>query len=215
MAETPQVLCIIPARFGADAEIPQKNWIKLAGISPVQRAITCCVNAGYNYVVSTDLEDIPPYGWSTILAKAPLHTKNCKMAHVVKDVLERMDGPDEQIILLVQPTQPLRKVMHLQSAVQLMVDEGWRSVASVVQVGHLGKVFKNRLDYLGFARVERRQDAQPLYAFDGTFYGVRRGFWAAYGGLVTMATKTVEIPKSETCALDTPEDWKIAEKLLA
>jgi hypothetical protein len=42
-------------------------------------------------------------------APAPLHTDDCAMVDVIKDVLARVPGPEDQIIVLLQPTQPLQR----------------------------------------------------------------------------------------------------------
>jgi CMP-N-acetylneuraminic acid synthetase len=42
------------------------------------------------------------------------------MVDVVLDVLKHYPGPDDQKVLLVQPTQPLREPKHLEQAIAML-----------------------------------------------------------------------------------------------
>lgn len=215
------VLMIIPARVGSKG-IPGKNFKPLAGVSPVQRAVGVvhevirCMSGGISLVTS-DL----PHVWDTAWqehglpmvyhhAPAPLHTDTCSMVDVVLDVLKHYPGPDDQKVLLVQPTQPLREPKHLEQAITLL-DKYNPSVASAVEVEPAAKLY-----YWGFRRVEgrgveRRQDAEPTYACDGTVYAFRRWWFNTELAFTGLLTKMMVIPPSETARLDTPFDWEMAE----
>ena len=135
------------------------------------------------------------------------------MIDVVRDVLARVPGPDDEIILLVQPTQPLREPKHLTEAIRLMENDAG-SVVSVTETTQPEKSYRIESGILTpvslDGTIERRQDMPLAYRRDGTVYSWRRG--KRY--FDTYATPLV-IPKSETCELDTPDDWAIAEVRLA
>jgi CMP-N-acetylneuraminic acid synthetase len=65
---------------------------------------------------------------------------------------------------------------------------------------------------------ERRQDARLVFRRDGTVYAFRRGqvntdqAWMPW---YLQPCVPLMVPKSETCELDTPDDWAIAEVRLA
>jgi CMP-N-acetylneuraminic acid synthetase len=220
------VLAIIPARVGSKG-IPNKNFRMLSGESPVKRAAQCVLAAGITRAFITtdhptflgivrDTLNTPSLQRPEALAK-----DDTPMIDVVRDVLARIPGPDDQIILLVQPTQPLREPKHLKDAIRLMENPHTMSVVSVVDTESPERMMY--IDSTGHLTSwddhgvrERRQSAAPGCRRDGTVYGFRRrnaGLtrepWYLYPCVPLI------VPKSETCELDTPDDWAIAEIRLA
>ena len=70
---------------------------------------------------------------------------------------------------------------------------------------------------VGQQTTERRQDAERTYRRDGTVYGFKRYMLSAKtcDPWYCQPCIPLMIPKSETCELDTPDDWAIAEVRLA
>jgi CMP-N,N'-diacetyllegionaminic acid synthase len=207
------VLAIIPARVGSKG-IPGKNFRLLAGRSPVQRAVDVVFEAGIPSLVTSDSEWLQwefarwPDTWHE--ANAPLHTDTCSMVDVVLDVLKHYPGPDDQKVLLVQPTQPLREPKHLEQAIAML--DTCDSVASVVEVEPAEKLYdKDLCPVLDWGGTERRQDAAKTYACDGTVYAFRRWWFNIRPAFIGLLTKMMVIPPSETARLDTPFDWEMAE----
>lgn len=212
-------LIIIPARMGSTS-IPRKNFRLLLGMSPLQRAIECAKMAGLcQIIVTTDADfcnaELLPEPAQTLYAPAPLHTNTCTMREVVLDVLARVPGDADQKVLLLQPSQPLRRPKHLRQALD-MLDRA-DSVASVVLTETINKLFTGKWKPAGTGKVsvEQRQNGTLTYKCDGTVYGFKRGWFLKH--LVFRhhwATRAIEIPKHETCALDDVYDWVIAEQRL-
>ena len=205
-------LIIIPARLGSKG-IPNKNFRLLNGRSPLDRAIDCAKLAGFsNIVVTTDHPDTALLP-GNLLGMAPLHTDTCSMVDVVLDVLQRVPGSDDQRVLLAQPTQPLRQPKHLHMAIGLLFH--YYSVASVIGVEPAAKLYYRRADAFESIltqTVERRQEAFPTFACDGTIYGFQRWWFLAHRIFHSPSTYMLRIPKSEACRLDDLEDWAIAEQ---
>ena len=212
------VLAIIPARAGSKG-ILNKNFRWLPGaLSPVDLAIRCVEFANVPViVVTTDVpERVVPgrasQGTLQILERpVELAQDATPMRDVVVHVLESVPGPPDQIILLVQPTQPLRTAAHLRAAVEL-IQHGARYVISVTETESADKCFycvDGELYPWEETLTERRQDVEPMYRRDGTVYAWRRKdkYWAY------PATALI-IPPEETCKLDTPFDWTEAERRL-
>ena len=92
------------------------------------------------------------------------------------------DGWTPDIIVLLQPTSPLRRPAHVREAVELLRESGADSVVTVVELPrHLSPDYVMRIEdgvlrpFLPEgARVTRRQDARPAYSRDGTVYACRR-----------------------------------------
>lgn len=213
-------LLIIPARAGSQ-RIPNKNRTLLAGMSPLQRAIACCRTAfpqGADIIVTAD--QLPNTEWQYGVRYHPrsafLSSDTASMVDVVLDVLRVYPGSVDQRVLLVQPTQPLRKPEHLIEAyVRLEAHPSVASLAETVSVDKLYLRRDGRLVPVGGA-LERDQQATPTFACDGTVYGFRRDWFLKHQTFRDVDhTSTFVIPPDETCRLDTEMDWRIASLLLA
>mgnify|MGYP001605285101 FL=1 len=215
------VLVIIPARTGSKG-ILNKNWKPLCGCSPHDRALQVAIDAGITDIVTTtDRTDgvdarwlglIFAYHHRILYAPAPLHTDGCSMQAIVEDVLARIPGPPDQMILLLQPTQPLREVKHLKFAMDRLDIEGRGSVISVVETESPEKlccIREHRLWPWGWQLIERRQDTVAAYRRDGTVYA-----WYRKDGYLPSPWWPLVIPSSESSPLDTPFDWQMAEMRL-
>jgi CMP-N-acetylneuraminic acid synthetase len=234
------VLAIVPARIGSKG-VPRKNFRDLCGVSPVQRALEVALAVGCDPIVWTtdrlhgpEVHDVAPFRY--LYAPAPLHTDTCPMIDNVRDVLDRVPGPEDQIIVLLQPTQPLRTPAHVQAAIALLEKSGADSVVSVVAVpaayrpelmcwiGELSGYlcpFDVMRGLLGgeprdWSRIPtRRQETKAgMYLRDGTVYAFRRATVRTYGHLYGVHVRALLIPQDETCPLDTLADWAEAERRL-
>lgn len=226
------VLAIIPARVGSKG-IPNKNFRPLAGVPPLIRAVGAAHGLG-TIVITTDKADLVTGGSAIQLyAPAPLHTDTCPMIDVIQDVLARVPGPPEQIIVLVQPTQPLRQSKHLTAAIELLQSSGADSVVSVVElpltqspdyvclVDERGRL-RPWPEWEGYEECRlswdqqprRRQDAKIAHMRDGTVYAFWRRTVAKYGDIYGSYCYPLIMDPEETCPLDTLADWAEAERRL-
>jgi CMP-N,N'-diacetyllegionaminic acid synthase len=127
------VLALVPARSGSKG-IPGKNFRELAGLTPVRRVVNVAIAARCEDVVVTS----DAYDWFDAMGagylKRPdsLAQDDTPMIDVVKHALTEIHGAPGQIVLLLQPTQPLREPKHLQAAVALLRESQADSVVSVV-----------------------------------------------------------------------------------
>ena len=125
------VLGLIPARGGSKA-IPRKNIVDLAG-KPLlaytcQAALEC--NTLTQVILNTDDEEIAAIGRSYGVAAPFLRPENLAtdetpilpvIQHTLAWLVEQA-GFETDIVVLLQPTSPLRKAEHIDAAVQLMLD---------------------------------------------------------------------------------------------
>jgi CMP-N,N'-diacetyllegionaminic acid synthase len=223
------VLALIPARAGSKG-IPGKNFKPLAGLSPVQRVYECALSVDCDPIVfSTDSEVVAIDGVSLprfqVVWRSPeLAQDDTPMIAVVKHVLEQIPGPDDQIIVLLQPTQPLRRPEHVRSAIDLLrTSQSEDSYVSVVQlplthhpewqyvIDRTGRLTSWRKRSM---TATRRQDLAPTYIRDGTVYAFWRRTVTRYGNIYGKRVGFLGIPRTDTCPLDTPEDWAEAERRL-
>jgi CMP-N,N'-diacetyllegionaminic acid synthase len=225
-------LAIVPARIGS-VGIPNKNFRLLAGIAPFERALMVARFADCDAVLATDnhdwyLTDSRAKDCTVLMQGPPLHTDECAMVDVIKDVLARVPGPEDQIICLLQPTQPLREPKHVQAAIAMLEDSGADSVVSVVAVGLRDEILYmdslGELDLLMMFHADwrdsslqfpaRRQEQDLAYKRDGTVYAFRRATVTEYGNIYGKNSVPLIIDPRETCPLDSEADWLQAERRL-
>ena len=204
-------------------------WRPLVGVTPVDRAIRAARGAGCNVLVTTDHPESGEWIGADLVRQTPLHGDRTAMIDIIKDVLA---VTSEDYILLVQPTQPLRRTEHLIEAICLLTTTDPRpdSVVSLVQVPvkyhplwqlstHLRgnqRIFRKCLGSGDFTTHRQLLEAEPTYIRDGTVYAFWRKTVEVYGNIYGKTGIPLIIPPNETCALDTPEDWAEAEaRLLA
>ena len=128
------------------------------------------------------------------------------------------------MILLLQPTQPLRQPKHLQAAIALLRETQADSVVGVVELPRThhphwqGTVIGGQLvtwDRQAWSTVPSgRQALRPTYIRDGTVYAFWRRTVTEHGSIYGEDVRPLIIPHEETCALDTMADWAEAERRL-
>lgn len=208
-----QVLAIIPARAGSKG-IPNKNFKPLAGgYSPWELAAHCAESCGIPWVVSTDHPEFCQFP-GFLKRPAELAQDDTPMIAVVEHALAEIKGPPDQIILLLQPTQPLRQPKHIAAAVALLYAQmSFDGCAiSVIPTESIDKMYVRlgrELFPCGLA-VERRHDGKPTFKRDGTVYA-----WYRRSRLYARPWLALDIDPAETCSLDTEADWAEAERRLA
>jgi CMP-N,N'-diacetyllegionaminic acid synthase len=141
------------------------------------------------------------------------------MLAVVKHALQQLPGAEDDIFLLLQPTQPFRTADHLREAVRLLRETQAESVVSVVELplthspDMLGLIVGTRLvpwNEQGWPT--RRQEATPAYKRDGTVYAFWRRTVSRAGDIYGCPCVPLIIPPEQSCELDTESDWREVER---
>ena len=178
------ILGLIPARGGSKT-IPQKNIVPLAR-KPLL-AYTCqsalasqCLS---RVILNTDDPGIAEVGRESgvevpFMRPQELAADDTLILPVIQHTLawlEEQDNVQTDIVVLLQPTSPLRRAEHIDGAVKLLLDSDADSVVSVVPVPHNF----NPLSVMGLSEggylspfvdgpeILRRQDKPRLYARNG------------------------------------------------
>jgi CMP-N,N'-diacetyllegionaminic acid synthase len=226
-----KVLGLIPARSGSKG-LPGKNVAALAGRPLIAYAVDAAraSEAVDRIVLTTDSAEIAAIGRAAgaevpFLRPPALAQDGTAMLPVVEHavhVLER-DNWSPDIIVLLQPTSPLRQGRSVAAAIALLRETNADSVVGVVRLPlHYSPDYVMRVDEGGRlvpfladgARVTRRQDARPAYVRDGTVYC----FWRRtleQGGIYGRDCRPLVIPEAESLTIDTADDWAEAERRLA
>ena len=224
------VLAIVPARSGSKG-IPGKNWKPLHGLAPAVRAWDIARKVTPDAYISTDY--LPEWTgddeseWDRhlhlILRPAALAQDDTPMIDVVRYMLEHIPGPPDQPIVLLQPTQPLREPKHITQALALLTPEV-DSVVSVVEIPQTHAAINHAclstegdgllVQAWAMFAPSRRQDCGRSFIRDGTCYAFHRRTVTTHGNIYGQLVKPLIIPPEETCPLDTPADWREAERRL-
>jgi len=224
------VLGLVPARGGSKG-VPGKNVRPLAGRPLLAYVAAAARESGVidRLVLSTDSQEIADAGLACglevpFLRPAALAADDTPMLPVVRHALDTLaaSGWQAEVVVLLQPTSPLRRASHVRDAVGLLRSTGADSVVTVVEVPrHLSPDYVMRIDegrLVPFlpegARVMRRQDARPAYSRDGTVYACWRSTIERDGSLYGSRCHPLVIDVTESLSIDTPDDWHEAERRL-
>jgi CMP-N-acetylneuraminic acid synthetase len=231
MLNADSVLAIVPARAGSKG-VPGKNLRPLAGRLLLEYAAEAARRSGVvdRTILSTDSPEIAAAGRRIgmevpFLRPTELSTDESPMLGVIHHAIRVLEerGWTPGIIVLLQPTSPLRQPGHVRQAVELLRATGADSVVTVVEVPkHLSPDYVMRIEN-GVLRpflpegagVTRRQDARAAFSRDGTVYAFRRDALDRHGSIYGDDCRPLVIPAAESLSIDTPEDWEQAERLLA
>ena len=231
MTSTPgPVLAIVPARGGSKG-VPGKNVRPLAGRTLLDYVAEAARGSGVvdRAVLTTDSEDVAAAGRAAGLDVLPLRpaslaADDTPMLPVVRHALEQVAGEGfvPELVVLLQPTSPLRRSEHVRDAVRLLRETGADSVVTVVEVPrHLSPDYVMRVDQgvlrpflADGARVTRRQDARPAFSRDGTVYAFRRDTIERHGSIYGDDCRPLVIGEDESLSIDTARDWADAERAL-
>ena len=135
-----KILAIIPARGGSKG-IPRKNIKLLAGKPLIAYTIEAALKSKYldRVIVSTEDREIAEtsrhYGAEVIKRPKILAKDKAKTIDVIFHLLNVLKEKNyiPEIIVLLQPTSPLRIVKDIDKAIELFLKEKCESVVSVCE----------------------------------------------------------------------------------
>ena len=224
------VLALVPARGGSKG-IPGKNIRPLLGRTLLEYAARAASASGVveRVVLSTEDAAIAEEGRRLgievpFMRPVELAADDTAMLPVIEhavDALER-SGWSPEIVVLLQPTSPLRRPEHIREAIAQLRSSGADSVVTVVELPrHLSPDYVMRIEggrlepFLAEgARITRRQDARPAYVRDGTVYAFWRRTLTETHSIYGRVCRPLIVPADESLTIDTPEDWAEAERRL-
>jgi CMP-N,N'-diacetyllegionaminic acid synthase len=226
-----RVLAIVPARGGSKG-VPGKNVRKLAGRPLLDYTALAARESGVidRIVLSTDSAEIADAGRRAgldvpFMRPPALAQDDTPMLPVIQHALETLaaDGWTTDVIVLLQPTSPLRRPSHVRDAVTMLKETKADSVVSVIELPrHLSPDYVMRIEdgvlrpFLAEgARVTRRQDARPAYSREGTVYACWRGTVEKWGNIYGERCQPLLLDRADSLSIDSPADWDEAERRLA
>jgi N-acylneuraminate cytidylyltransferase/CMP-N,N'-diacetyllegionaminic acid synthase len=222
------VVAIIPAR-GGSKEIPNKNIINLVGKPLITYTIKAAKKAKHvdRVIVSTDSYEIAEiakkYGAEVPFIRPPELAMDetptlLVLQHAVQFLERKRDKVD--VVVLLQPTSPLRSEIRIDEAVEKLLKTGADSVVTVCKVKHhpfWSFVAKGDRLYPFSEKgitVSKRQDLPEIYAVNGAVYAVRRNVLFEQNSVFGRDTRAVVMPNEESVDIDDYFDLFIAEMAL-
>jgi len=224
------VLGVIPARGGSKG-IGMKNLVPLCG-RPLLAYTADAVKASKKLtrtIVSTD--DARVADCARLLGlevpftrPASLAADDAPMLPVLQHAIRAMreDGFDADVVVLLQPTSPLRRGQHIDAAIDWLQRVRGDSVVSVVELPHqFTPTSVMRLDegllkpFLEASAPTRRQDKPRLYARNGPAVLAVHARVIERGSLYGDETWPLIMTPEESLDIDTPWDLRLAESVVA
>lgn len=228
----PFVLGVIPAR-GRSKGVPRKNLVRVGGQPLI--AYTCEAarrsRALSRVVLSTDDEEIAEVGRqhgieAPFRRPADLAQDDTPMLSVLQHAVRALDeggSSRADIVVLLQPTSPLRRAEHIDEAVRLLGESGADSVVSVVEVPHQYNPVSvlcledGRLrPFTAGPTITRRQDKPRVYARNGpAVLAVRPPVLLEQNSLYGADSRPLVMSLEDSLDIDSAWDLEVLEFLLA
>lgn len=232
MIQGRRVLAVVPARGGSKG-IPLKNLRQIRGQTLVARvgAIIAAIPEIDRSVVSTDHEDIAEEAESAGIDapfRRPPELSGDQVGDydVLIDALGRVETLDQcryDIVLMLQPTSPLRTPAHVTATLRMLVDGRWDSVWTVSPTDTKAHPLKQlvlsadgALDYYDprGAQIIARQQLTAVYHRNGIAYAMTRECLVEQKAIKGERNGALVVD-GEHVSIDTERDLTTVEALLA
>lgn len=231
MSAGPTCLGLIPARGGSKG-VPGKNILPVGGVPLIGWTIRAALGAQTisRVVVTTDCEEIASIA-AQLGAETPFlrpgryATDTADSMGLVKhalDWLKSNEGYEPDIVVLLQPTSPLREAQDIDRAMSLFIDRAGAhdtlvSVSEVhkhpylsVKIGEDGYL----TPFLENSERGRRQDLPLVHATNGAIYIGYADYYRESGTFFGERTIAFNMPQSRSLDVDTEWDIRVADLLL-
>jgi CMP-N,N'-diacetyllegionaminic acid synthase len=231
LLQSRRILAVVPARGGSKG-VRLKNIHPLAGIPLIAHVgrLLGMVPGVDRAVVSTDHEAIAAAAESAGI-EAPFRRPESLSGDLVGDqqvlhhaltTVEQLEGSRYDIVLMLQPTSPLRRPEHVTAVLEKLLTGDWDAVWTVsptdlkyhplkqLTVGEDGAM--EYFDPRGSSIIARQQ-LGPVYHRNGAAYAVTRDCLLGQDTLKGPRTAAVIIAEPMV-SIDTLDDFARVERLL-
>jgi len=223
-----KVTAIIPARGGSKG-IPRKNLQKINGIPLVGHSILQAQKASnINQIfVSTEDNEISKvsrqFGAETIGRPADLVNDNTFMEvdrlliWTVQLLEEKKIHSD--IIVLLYPTSPLRKIQHIEATVSKVLEEDYNSALTLTEDTSYLWITKedgtaSPTNYDPLKRGPRQKEKWNQWVENKAVYAVEKNLLMKEGCRLGGRIGWVKMDKLESTDIDNPEDLLLANAII-
>lgn len=228
-----QVLAIIPARGGSKG-IPRKNVRLLNGRPLIEYTCDAARQSRLisRAIVSTDCSEIADVARQSgvevpFLRPPELAADGSPTIDVIDHALRWIQGTcgdQYEVVVLLQPTAPLRTAVHIDEALTTLVGRQIDAVVSVTRVPahyHPAWQFRVQGDELipwsggTFHDVpSQRQMLSPSYTRNGAIYAFQRQTLQRDRSIYGTCCAPYVMSSEVSVNIDTEDDWRMAESYL-
>ena len=217
-----RVLGVVPARGGSKG-VPRKNVRPLAGEPLIGHTLRSALAAPEidRLVVSTEDAEIAEvarsYGVRVVDRPAALASDESPTEAALLHALEVLEAEGERfdVVLVLEPTSPLRSPATIRRAVAICVDGGAPSVLPVRETReNIGFVRDGLFRPVVPGAPRRRQEREPFYVESSTVYACRVDYLRRTGTLVAERWAALVVPGDEAADINSEEDFRWVEFLL-
>lgn len=230
----PQVLSLIPARGGSKS-IPRKNIRPFAGHPLIAYSIAAGLASGRisRVIVSTDDEEIAAtarqYGAETPFLRpkelAKDDTPDLPVFQHALNWLREHEGYQPEIVVQLRPTSPFRRVRHIDTAVQRLLEQPKADSVRTVCTPFQNPFKMWRVGEDGYMRPLMqinhpepynlpRQSLPEVYWQTGYVDAAWADTILSKNSMTGERILPLVIDASEWVDIDSPDDWRRAERLL-
>ncbi|WP_425918246.1 cytidylyltransferase domain-containing protein [Acinetobacter sp. TSRC1-2] len=223
------VTALIPAR-GGSKRLPRKNVKSLAGKPLIAWSIETAKASKYidNIIVSTDDIEIKEIS-KNFGAEVPfirpdyLSHDTATSFDVIKHAIEFLNiAKPNHLIVLLQPTSPLRTIDELNQALEFFLEKAAQGVVSVSETEHSplwSNTLPENLSMSDFTRPEvqgrRSQDLPKFYRLNGSIYIYKTEELLVKNQIFyDENVYGFETPQKTAIDIDTEVDFLIAEAII-
>ena len=225
------ILGLIPARGGSKG-LPRKNIKPLLGKPLIAWTIEQSLASKYldRVVVSTDDKEVAEiskkYGAEVpFMRPKELAEDNAKGIDVVLHTIDWLEENDQRkqydLLMLLQPTSPLRKSEDIDKVIELLFLKKAKEIVSVCEVDH-HPLWANTLPENGcmknFIRKEimnkNRQELPVYYRLNGAIYLAYCDYIREQKSFLGSETFAYIMPKERSIDIDDDIDFRLAKILL-
>lgn len=224
MIGTRRVLALITARGGSKG-IPGKNIIEIAGKPLIAWTIEAAINCPQidSVVLSTDDPAIASVATKLgcevpFMRPSSLATDEASGMDVVFHAMEHL--PNFDILVLLQPTSPLRKSEDIVACLDLLeTSPAVVSVRPAEEHPYLTFAINDTGILTPYARPSasqslRRQDLPGAWCLNGAIYAADTKWLKEQRSFISPKTVAYQMPSERSIDIDTPADLRAAGHLL-
>jgi N-acylneuraminate cytidylyltransferase len=212
------IVALIPAR-GASKRLPRKNVLPFGGEPLLCRSIAAARTARLDRcVVSTDDAEIAEiavrHGAEVLQRPADLASDTATTESVVRHAIEALGaGGRDDLLVTLQPTNPLRPPSLVSDALALMAEGGADSVVAVAKSHQKAGTVAGGWFVPGYPVGIRSQDLPETYFESGLVYVSRGAGVQAGEGLFGKRVRALVTDSLFAQDIDTALDFEITEFL--
>ncbi len=222
------ILAVIPARGGSKG-VPGKNIRPLADKPLIAWTIEQARRCSWidRVIVSTEDAEIAETAlrWNAevpFLRPANLATDDAKVVEVILHTLDwcREHDRSYDLVILLQPTSPLRDDGDIQAALRRLEECQADAVVSVCPCEH-SPLWSNLLgpngqmkNFLSFRSADNRQNLPVYYRLNGAIYVAKTDYFRQCHGFHGDRTYAYIMPSERSIDIDTLLDFQMAEFLI-